>query len=235
MMKETGIIFSTALIPQVLDGTKTVTRRLWGLKEINLTSQRLGLLGDGATWWFESDKFTKYIKCPYGGPGDMLYVKETYEWVTLGEKDPWNDAAIADGTFRRMPDGSPVKMCYKADGYEIGASWRSPLFMPTWASRIWLEIVSVRPKRLQAIMEEDYLKEGLKKEGVLWKCPILATMRTQVFEGYTTDGGVYFTRYNLAFKQLWDSLNAKRGYGWDTNPWVWRIEFELKRGGNDGI
>ena len=85
--------------------------------------------------------------------------------------------------------------------------WHSPLFMPKWASRIWLEIVSIRPERVQAITREDARFEGMVPDD----CKGIIT----------------------SFANLWDSLNPK--HPWDTNPWVWRIEFELKRGGNDGI
>ncbi len=72
--------------------------------------------------------------------------------------------------------------------------------MPRWASRITLEVVSVRAERLREITTEDALAEGITKN-------LSLTPRVQ-------------------FAELWDSINAKRGYGWDSNPWVWVIEFE---------
>ena len=84
------------------------------------------------------------------------------------------------------------------------AGWKSPLFMPRWASRIPLEITELRAERLQEISEEDAEAEGV--------------------EGATTDGGQTIV-YKPTFADLWDSLNAERGYGWGFNPWVWPIGF----------
>ena len=88
---------------------------------------------------------------------------------------------------------------------ERGATgWRPSIHMPRWASRITLEVVSVRVERLQEISETDALAEGINGEELF---------RAQ---GYAPD----------AFRKLWDSLNAKRGYGWAKNPYVWVIEFK---------
>ena len=78
------------------------------------------------------------------------------------------------------------------------------MFMPRWASRIDLENLSIRPERLQKITEEDAKAEG---------CEI----------GHGLGGTHFFAREE--FQTLWDSLNARRGHGWDLNSFVWRIEF----------
>jgi uncharacterized protein YhfF len=80
--------------------------------------------------------------------------------------------------------------------------------MPRWASRITLEITGVRVERLQEITEENAMREGDPAQG------IIGTENTHIDW----------------FKVLWDSLNATRGYGWDTNPWVWVIEFKKAEG-----
>ena len=88
-----------------------------------------------------------------------------------------------------------------ADIADRGQHWRPSIFMPRWASRILLEITEVRVQRVQEISDDD-----VKSEGVL----------------------TFAERYPLGvsfFKPLWDSLNAKRGYGWDKNPWVWVLGF----------
>ena len=121
-------------------------------------------------------------KCPHGQVGDGLWVKEIY----------YQD-----------PGGG---IWYRADNDEWlqdHESWRTPLFMPRWASRITLEITGLRVERLQDITEEDAVTEGLPP-------------REQT--GFDT------ARYR--YHILWDSLNAKRGYAWDSNPWVWVIEFK---------
>jgi len=155
-------------------------------------------------------------ECPYGQIGDMLWVKETYQWVTLAEKDHWKDKSIADGTFRRMPDGSPVKMCFESDGYEIGAPWKSSLFMPRWASRINLETAEIRVERLQDISEED-----AQAEGVNGGCLSCGQMQPC---GCSNPDPSYID----SFVFLWNSINVKNDCNWSENPWVWVIEWPPK-------
>ncbi|KKN60086.1 hypothetical protein LCGC14_0535550 [marine sediment metagenome] len=81
---------------------------------------------------------------------------------------------------------------------------RPSIHMPRWASRITLEITEVRVERIREITEED-----AKSEGII---------------GVHTAMGVL---YKPAFSRLWDSLNAKRGYGWEVNPWLWALTFKL--------
>ena len=247
MMKETGIIFSTALVPQVLDGTKTVTRRLYGLERANLNPDAYHSPFPLEGFWVFHKQPSQggeplVTKCPYGGVGDELYVKEGWAITGRDSKRRLQVAYRADSN----PDPSHVLLPIPADiplkarrWIEVNQDdqekygdffskyhiWCSSLFMPKWASRIWLEIVSVRPERLQKITEEDCLKEGLKKRGFNGS----ALFQT---DGFADD--ICFVGYDLAFKQLWDSLNPK--HPWDTNPWVWRIEFKIKReGGKCGI
>ncbi|SOT39364.1 Phage-related protein (fragment) [Burkholderia cenocepacia] len=87
--------------------------------------------------------------------------------------------------------------------------------MPRWASRITLEITGVRAERLQSISEADARDEGV-------------TIEDHHMRGYC--GGAFRPPSIRAFHDLWDSLNASRGHGWDTNPWVWVVEFKQVRG-----
>jgi len=83
------------------------------------------------------------------------------------------------------------------------APWKPSIFMPKWATRIWLEVTGVRAERVQDITATGIMEEGVKG----WKAPMLLA--------------------RSRFQALWDSINAKRGFGWDTNSWVWVYEFEL--------
>lgn len=76
------------------------------------------------------------------------------------------------------------------------AKWRNPRFMPRWASRLTLEVVEVRVQRVQEISEDDALAEGVRPD------------------------------YRPAFERAWDDLNAKRGFPWASNPWVWAVTFK---------
>jgi hypothetical protein len=99
---------------------------------------------------------------------------------------------------------------FKANGNTLPGinKWRPSIFMPRWASRITLEIVNIRVERVQDISEEDAKAEGTKGLYDDWAGPGKLT-------------------YRKPYKALWDSINSKRGYGWDVNPWVWVIEFKV--------
>ena len=101
--------------------------------------------------------------------------------------------------------------CYRADFRDEiakGIRWRNPLFMPRVSSRLTLEIVSVRVERVQAIATSDIRAEGLELLGTYPACMYEETQA--------------MTRL---FAARWDALNAKRGYPWESNPWVFAIKF----------
>jgi len=81
--------------------------------------------------------------------------------------------------------------------------WLSPIHMPKEAARLWLVVESVRPERVRDITEDDAFAEGV-------------------------GGGDWLGDPVGEFAKLWDRINAKRGYPWDANPWVWRIQFEQR-------
>ncbi len=160
------------MVRAILEGRKTQTRRIvksrykdrfgWG------TAQPL-ILGD-------EECFNSRYKCPYGKPGDRLWVRETW-----------------------CPDVEPYTFRYKADGDEPLERWRPSIHIPRWASRITLEVVSVRVERLQNISEDDALAEGI----------------TLVERG---------TSPVDQFNKLWESINGPGS--WEANPWVWVVEFK---------
>lgn len=137
------------------------------------------------------------LECPYGQVGDLLWVRET--WCVSSEWD------------KLPPSKLPVKaretVIHKADGFERTGRWRSSRFMPRWASRILLEITEVRVERVQEISREDIRTEGI----MLPPSP-----------RYTPGK---FSELHQEFAAVWDSLNAKRGYGWSEDPWIWVISF----------
>lgn len=210
-MKEHPILFSTPMVRAILDGNKTQTRRIVKPQppENDLPScpefyhpikydrygdmipgeKQFGIYGGG---WD--------VKCPYGKPGDRLWVRETFciGKVVAGEDDDWyisqckdeNDIIYKEAAIREGIGLSEV-------------TWKPSIFMPRSASRITLEITGVRVERLQDISDDDALAEGIEPGRV---------------------------SHVLEFMELWDSINADRGYGWSTNPWVWVIEFKKTEG-----
>ena len=105
-------------------------------------------------------------------------------------------------------------MCFRAEDDTCDdAKWTPSIHMPRWASRIILEVIGVRVESLQDISEKDAKAEGV--------------------ESYSDDGVIYYGEFGKGdcrpdreFSRLWDSINAKRGFSWKSNPWVWVIEFE---------
>lgn len=183
-MNERPIPFTGPMVRAILEGTKTQTRRLKGLKEVN---------SDPSAWTWDGEKFSglndtscKTIwpgECPYGIPGDQLWVREG---VITCASIPQIVGYVADG-------------CKRTEEWE---KFRNSRFMPRWASRITLEITDVRVQRLQEISEKDAMAEGVIPRA--------------------SDGCAYFG----AFRDLWDSLNAKRGFSRESNSWVWAITFK---------
>lgn len=199
-----GILFKPEMIKAVVEGRKTQTRRV--IKP-HPSKSFVTKLQD--CWAFDKDGKSVDLGVEFRVPrykiGEIVYIKEAFTYVTLAEIDPWKDRAMKDGSFRRKPDGSPVTMCYKLDGYEIGSDWLNPRGMPAWAARYFIRITDVRAERLQEITLEDCWDEGIQ---------VRAEDRIPTF------------------KRLWDSLNA-REYPWENNYWVWVISF--KRQLNDTL
>ena len=139
------------------------------------------------------------IKRKYA-PGDRLWVRET--WHKHSDDDDFCTGEIH----------------YRATEICVGTKWIPSIFMPRWASRITLEVVNVRVERVQDICFEDCLSEGCDSgfEHYDGSC-------NHIEDGSCCQGWHYGSKWN--FRYLWDSINAKRGYGWDANPWVWVIEF----------
>ncbi len=135
--------------------------------------------------------------CPYGQVGDRLWVRETWAIIKENDNVPIYEMSQNSGLFFKADNPTSTKV----------GKWRPSIHMPRWASRITLEITEVRVERLQEITEEDCYKEGIELPHKRY------------------DGVDRATR--LLFQYLWDTLNAKRGYGWDTNPWVWVLSFNL--------
>lgn len=176
---------------------------------------------DGLTVNESADSPLSWIKCPYGEPGDRLWVKETwlrgYRYVggdMICTDENGNDLepevfykATDDNFVWHDDDGSPTET----------VPWKSPRFMPRWASRIELEIVSVRVERLNEISEADAEAEGVKT----WSDHV-----SKDSEGAYGLLGLMLMRspYSNQYRALWESINGKGS--WQDNPYVWVIEFK---------
>jgi hypothetical protein len=193
------ILFNTEMTKAILDGRKTVTRRVIPKKVVdayydyddwcNAVMPR----DISCTRTYEKQYFMDRARCAVG---DILYVRET--WCEVPYE---SDTIPIKGGHVTMP-----KYAYKATSkIDYSGIWRPSIHMPKEAARIFLKVTNVKVERLQEITEEDALKEGCM--------PIIL------------DDAIFFSAKGK-FHALWDSIYAKRGYGWEVNPWVWVIEFE---------
>jgi len=198
---EKPILFSGAMVRAILESKKTQTRRV--AKEFNPRLQyrlrqsdgEIEVLDAGNMWGI----MARRTVCPYGKPGDRLWVRESIQkrgWDTRGNWDTCFIRYLATDECLSVPTPDPVWVEHRMQ------SKVPSIYMPRWASRLTLGIVSVEVERLQEISEEDAKAEGVQ--------PV------------TGDGCAHYG----AFRELWDSINAKRGFGWDKNPWVWVVEFK---------
>lgn len=202
-------------ISALLDGRKTVTRRLVGEKVCIIRDDQE--INKNFKGQFELYNITPrcgipqnvFFKPPYQ-PGDILYVRETWfyeshmEDKTEGEPDLPNGRYSHRYTYRADNPDYPVNTGVGACG------WHPSIHMPKEAARIWLKVTDVRVERLQEINGQDVLKEGLN-----------SLVHPKAF---------YFDmNQREMFEKLWNSIIKKSDldrYGWEANPWVWVIEFE---------
>ena len=243
---ERPIIFSAEMVRAILSGRKTQTRRVIKPQPTDA----------GLVWVESAEGFAAWVdemltldegrqrRCPYGKPGDRLWVRETWAQISNGP-----DCVDENGTC--PCDGCHFE--YKADtganypgewDADMGADpaypkWRPSIHMFRWASRINLRLKAVRVERVQEITPADTLLEGIDLP-IPRNCDASPppdgynqwpkAKQEDWIQGMART--VYMCRcadiddHIQAFRALWDSINAKRGFGWDANPWVWVLAFE---------
>ncbi|HBP4857159.1 TPA: hypothetical protein L5610_002416 [Pseudomonas aeruginosa] len=215
-MKERPILFTGPMVRAILEGRKTVTRRV-----VKPQPDFLGSMVDPNTPFKTLDAgLHARITCPYGEPGDRLWVRETWH---VGK--PHDKTAPADILAPLLAEGRGITVLYTAGGWQsIGPAGREePIYpddqplpdwagkgrpsihMPRWACRILLEITAVRVERLQDISEEQARAEGYPAER---ECET---------------GGSGLDAW-LWFRSLWGGINGPEAF--TANPWVWVIEFK---------
>lgn len=150
-MKERPILFSAPMVCAILDGKKTQTRRVikpqpeWMEPEVVWTLRENGHSGTG--WYAHNEDYPEegslFYHCPYGTPGDRLWVRETFHTVD-------GASAFYRADYEHNPKGDK----------EHGIVWTPSIHMPRWASRITLKVTDVRVERLQDISEKDAWAEG---------------------------------------------------------------------------
>lgn len=202
-IKERPILFSAPMVRAILEGRKTMTRRTRGLDKINDDPEAWALVANkgGGKWMFRRKDSCTFATatCPYGNPGDRLWVRET--WMPI--------------FVNPLPGYDIDKTQYRADETNPRAGkgmWRPSIHMPRQRSRITLEITNVRVERLQDITEDDAVAEGVEiipADGV----------------SYVDYTGVYVCKECAVFSffSLWEKINGRASL--DSNPWVWVVKF----------
>ncbi|CAB3730338.1 ASCH domain-containing protein [Paraburkholderia rhynchosiae] len=237
-MKERPILFSGAMVRALLDGSKTQTRRI--LKQASGPSLSVDcddrglaelswLHGDGPG--HEVHERIQRVPCPYGEPGDRLWVRESFWGCDAPGYGDQPCVVYDDEWHGKEYRAAEIRPWARKFG-------RIPsIHMPRDCSRITLEITGVRVERLQDISEQDALAEGVESPDAErdehdWSiCPQCGG--TRLYDAIGPNLGVMpdtdcrkCDTHAKRYRNSWDSLNAARGYGWDTNPWVWIVEFK---------
>lgn len=213
-MKERPILFSGAMVRAILSGAKTQTRRIAPIQSLDIFEHDGGLvtwnvrftkpigksrtIGSYSGGFATPDKARQIVAaefCPYGQPGDRLWVREAWSI------DPHPGPNYSGGL--RSPDGGEV-MYRATDGWH--GPWRPSIHMPRWASRLTLEITGVRVERLKEIGAADAMEEGVAVHADHYNKPI----------GHPCSPV-------MAYRDLWEYINGPGS--WDANPWVWVVEF----------
>lgn len=211
------ILFNTAMVKAILEGEKTCTRRVIKIPKY-IEKQENGLYTllaeDSAYIDKEFRDIVSYIKTPYK-VGDILYVRET--WFEGYILDSNEDIVERNIVLYRTDDLS------KHGIEEI--KWSPSIHMPKRLARIFLEVTDVKVERLQDITEDGAKAEGIReytKDGNLFKYAVNA---------YQYKWSQMPRNPIEPFKSLWDSTVNKKDidkYDWDSNPWIWVIEFKVK-------
>lgn len=231
-MKEHSILFKGPLVRAILEGRKTVTRRAIKPEPQMVTDRSVEpWRGDPETLLRLLEKSGQ--KCPFGQPGDRLWVRETWgvishTWDEDGNMIDWAPDRPAT-PVREMPFGLGYysgHVIYAADGPmewagdddgggDPRSAWKPSIHMPRKVCRLLLEVTDVRVERLQDITDSQIMAEGVDLEA-------LADGQERydmVLAGSGADGR---PTLRTAWRDLWNST----GGDWDANPWVWVIEFK---------
>lgn len=214
------VLFNTEMVQAILEGRKTVTRRVLKLPGYIKQNENglYTLFAEGTCYENQNmEQVKEYINPPFK-KGDYLYVRET--WQYLYELD--GNEQIIEGTDRyyyKATDTIPYDTYVDSMGItHETVPWKPSIHMPKEAARLFLKVTDVRVERLQDMEEEDAIKEGIHPK----MCPNCSGLDCDLCSE---------SEYTVMdeFMYLWNSTIKKAGldkYGWDANPWVWVIEFE---------
>lgn len=257
--KERPILFNEEMVRAILDGRKTMTRRVINPQphpdvvyfQEHVAGRFKPVWGDHTCDHTRDDN--KSRTCPYGQPGDRLWVRETWGYHSDTSESGGNVGARYWSTvsypasgeerhrvyfddFEAMVATSPKQNLKYPEGYSdldtfeqglihddlLTAWWnrqnkKPSIHIPRAYSRITLEVVDVRVERVQEITEGNAVDEGCAIYPINMDCNVCRDAPGFCSAHQSPRG---------QFANLWDSINEKRGFGWDVNPWVWCVSFK---------
>lgn len=263
-MRERPIIFDGESVRAILAGRKSQTRRVLKLHPQSGAADLGGARPERRRKYpflrlANGGEYGGSIRHPFGLPGERLWVRETfqledtYEYGMAEALPPEGPTRVADeGTewettliprYRATQPDTLLVIDSTEDGEPI-MRWRSPMFMPRWASRVLLEVVSVRVERLQEITDEDAIAEGIERLFTPEECapdsgiahvagtdPESWSWKNYLWHGYGLScRGDLDDQWStcrtpvLSFASRWDTINGRK-HPWTENPWVWVVEF----------
>lgn len=212
-IKEIPLLFQTEMVQAILADRKTQTRRTKGLDEINKkpeTYQYKGVFDTGnhifGRMWKGHFVQSEHVKCPYGKPGDLLWVRENFKIIPPNQLH-----------FQADPENKAVK------------GWKPSIHMPKAAARLWLMVEEISVERMQDISEEDAVNEGVEvvkikgSDGTFYKHYNVTGALKKIADANNADP---LTIHPVSsFQSLWESIN---GYeSWKANPWVWVVKSRI--------
>ena len=222
--RERPILMSGPMVRAILEGWKSQTRRAVKHPHIEC-ADRFAFAPEFGRWEMGETHHgpvahVGFLRCPFGVPGDLLWVRETWCFAHPEYHDQSEGVRRGD---RPVRDKMPWWCHYAATDDDVDEpKWSPSIHMPRWASRITLRVTSVRVERVQVISEADARAEGVEPAG-----GFMAT--SGHWQNYAADGPS-LSSARESFTTLWDSINGKRpGAAWRDNPWVWAVGFEVER------
>jgi hypothetical protein len=230
-IKQHPILFSTPMVQAILEGRKTMTRRIlkpssqkqaewldpWLLNSANIVGLCRRHEGDGYGDFGVQLGHPKggplcWVKCPFGQVGDILWVRETFVRGVWG--DGWT---VSDPMYwYRADDNNGIDWHNEEKGEPGPIPWKPSIHMPYDACRLFLRITDIRVERLQDITEADAINEGIESK---WN----SFDENFIYRHYLKSNK-YGPSSIHSFQTLWESINGEES--WDKNPWVWVISFE---------
>lgn len=214
-MNARPVLMHASSVLKVLAGRKTQTRRIVkpqppaSAKSAGVISS--GTSSNGLWWWLDSRDLDggtvgEEFRCPYGVPGDLLWVRET--WRAPANNDPWAPHRLAHN----------VPVWYSADNGKrfitnagTPGKTRTSIHMPRWASRLTLRLTDVRAERLNEISDRDCVAEGVGLDA--FKLPGDTAL--------------------VCYRRIWEEIHGE--FSWGDNPWVWALTFEVLRENVDHV